>query len=234
MTLYREFADDADLRSQYVYEAPMRVWHWLNALLVVVLTGTGYYIGTPLPSYTGDPSTVYVMGVIRFAHLAAAWLFTACWVLRLWWAVVGNAYARQVFLPTFWSRRWVAGLRYQIAWNLLLVRRARRYQGLNPLTQLMMLALFVVPSLVLILTGFAMYAEVSGHAGVIYTLFGWMTAITANTMDLHTIHRLAMWGVLVFMVCHIYAAVRDDITTRQTVVTTMLSGFRLFQNGDHR
>ena len=29
----------------YVYEAPLRLWHWVNALCIVVLCITGYLIG---------------------------------------------------------------------------------------------------------------------------------------------------------------------------------------------
>ena len=34
----------------YVYEAPVRIWHWVNALSITVLMITGYFIGSPLPS----------------------------------------------------------------------------------------------------------------------------------------------------------------------------------------
>ncbi len=32
----------------YVYEAPVRLWHWVNALAILVLMVTGYLIGSPL------------------------------------------------------------------------------------------------------------------------------------------------------------------------------------------
>ncbi len=36
--------------SVYVYEAPVRLWHWTNALCILVLIVTGYLIGSPLPA----------------------------------------------------------------------------------------------------------------------------------------------------------------------------------------
>jgi Ni/Fe-hydrogenase 1 B-type cytochrome subunit len=226
---YRPIGDDERISQIYIYEAPIRLWHWLNALAVVVLAVTGYFIGTPLPSYTGDPGIVYVMGWIRFLHLASGYLFAALWVLRLWWALVGNSFAHLLFVPPIWSRRWVAGLFNQVAWNLFLTRRSARYSGLNPLAHVAMLLMFVVPSAVLLVTGFGMYAEVAGPESWQYHLFAWMR-FTENTIDLHTLHRAAMWVMSTFVMIHVYVAVREDIVSRQSMVSTMLSGFRLFKN----
>lgn len=92
-----------------------------------------------------------------------------------------------------------------------------------------MQVMFVAPSAVLLLTGYAMYAEVAGHESILYALFGWLTVLTPNTIDFHTVHRLCMWVVAGFVVIHIYTAVREDIISRQSMVSTMLSGYRLFK-----
>ena len=63
------------VRSIYVYEAPVRLWHWINALAMVVLAVTGYFIGKPLPTMPGEASDNFLMGYIRFAHFAAAYIF---------------------------------------------------------------------------------------------------------------------------------------------------------------
>ena len=79
----------------YVYEAPVRAWHWINALSITVLLITGYFIGAPLPSLPGEASDHYVMGYIRFAHFAAAYIFVVGFIFRIYWAIVG--------MP-FWNR----------------------------------------------------------------------------------------------------------------------------------
>ena len=38
----------------YVYEAPVRVWHWVNALSITLLAITGYLIANPLPTLSGE------------------------------------------------------------------------------------------------------------------------------------------------------------------------------------
>lgn len=46
----------------YVYEAPVRLWHWINASCILVLAITGFLIGTPLPSTPGEASANFLMG----------------------------------------------------------------------------------------------------------------------------------------------------------------------------
>jgi len=226
---YHDITARKDITQIYVYEARMRIWHWTNALTVLILSVTGYLIGTPLPSFAGDPSVTYVMGTIRLIHLTCGYIFAALWMLRIWNAVVGNIYARQLFVIPFWRTSWVDGLRYQIFWNLFIPEPARRYKGLNPLAHVFMVLMFVLPSIVLLITGFGMLAEVAGHDSWQYHLFGWMRDFAVNTIDLHTVHRIAMWVIAWFVLAHLYSAIREDITSRQSMVSTMLSGFRQFK-----
>ena len=39
----------------YVFEVPVRIWHWIHALAITTLAITGYLIANPLPSMGGDP-----------------------------------------------------------------------------------------------------------------------------------------------------------------------------------
>ena len=38
--------------SVFVYEWPVRLWHWVNALCILVLIVTGWFIASPLPTMT--------------------------------------------------------------------------------------------------------------------------------------------------------------------------------------
>ena len=43
-------------RTVYVYQAPVRLWHWLNAAAMTVLFVTGYLIASPPASLSGEAS----------------------------------------------------------------------------------------------------------------------------------------------------------------------------------
>ena len=76
-------------KSVYVYEAPVRLWHWINAASITVLALTGYFIGKPLPTMPGEASANYLMGYIRFAHFTAGYLLAVGLIGRAYWALVG-------------------------------------------------------------------------------------------------------------------------------------------------
>ena len=46
----------AGILPTYVWKLPVRIWHWVNALCMVVLAVTGYFIGSPPPSSAARPA----------------------------------------------------------------------------------------------------------------------------------------------------------------------------------
>ena len=80
----------------------MRLWHWVNALAMVTLFVTGYLIGSPPASVTGEASAHFQMGYIRFAHFAAGQTMAAVFCCRIYWAFVGNKHSSQIFYMPFW------------------------------------------------------------------------------------------------------------------------------------
>jgi Ni/Fe-hydrogenase 1 B-type cytochrome subunit len=216
------------LRSVYVYEAPVRIWHWINALAMVVLAVTGYFIGKPLPSMPGEASANFLMGYIRFAHFAAAYIFAIGMILRVYWAFVGNYHAREMFwLPIFRAYYW-KGFLSVIKWYLFLITRPTRYLGHNPVARLAMF-LYMLMSVFMIVTGFALYAEGKQSGSWPDVLFGWVIPFMGQSLDVHNWHRLGMWSMIVFVVIHIYSAIREDIMGRASIVSTMISGHRTFK-----
>jgi len=220
------------LQTVYVYEAPVRLWHWVNALAIVVLCVTGYFIGSPLPSLSGEASQHFLMGYIRFGHFAAGQVLAVFLLLRAYWAIVGNKYSRQLFHLPFWNKTWIWGIFYELKWYMFLVKDPKKYIGHNPLAHVAMFT-FMLFSIFMICTGFALYSEGEGIDSWQGRLFGWVFNIFPNSQDVHTYHHLGMWAVVVFVIVHVYAAVREDILSRQSMISSMVSGERLFRDDLH-
>lgn len=215
----------------YVYEAPIRLWHWINALAIVVLGITGYFIGSPLPTLSGEPSDHFLMGYIRFAHFAAAYILIIGFIGRIYWAFVGNSHAREIFLPPIFRRAFWSGVLHETKWYLFLSKEPRKYTGHNPLAVLAMHIMFVWGIIFMIITGFALYGEGTGPGSWAHSLFTvWVIPLFGQSMDVHTWHHFGMWLIVLFVMIHIYVAIREDIMSRQTLVSSMISGWRSFRD----
>jgi Ni/Fe-hydrogenase 1 B-type cytochrome subunit len=227
----RAVAKAASIKSVYVYEAPVRLWHWINALSIVVLGVTGYFIASPLPTMPGEASDHYLMGYIRFVHFAAGYVFAVGLLGRLYWAVVGNHHARELFtLPIFSGAYWREVLT-MLKWYAFLIPRPSRYVGHNPLARAAMFFGFFFLTLFMIVTGFALYGEGTQAGSWSHTLFtSWVIPLFGQSQDVHTWHHLGLWGMLIFVILHVYAAIREDIMGRQSIVSTMISGHRTFKD----
>ncbi len=217
------------VKSVYVYEAPVRIWHWINALAITVLIVTGYFIGSPLPTQPGEAYNTFLMGYIRFSHFAAAYIFAVGLLGRIYWAFVGNHHARELFsVPIFQKVYWCEMLS-MLKWYAFLSPRPNRYVGHNPLARFAMFFIFFLTSVFMLFTGFALYGE-SETGSWQLALFGWVIPLMGDSQTVHTYHHLGMWFIVCFIIFHVYAAIREDIMGRQSIVSTMISGYRTFKD----
>ncbi len=226
----QQLAEAQSIRSVYVYELPVRLWHLVNALAIVVLAVTGWLIASPLHSPSGEASSHYLMGYIRFAHFAAGYVLAVGLLGRIYWAFVGNWYARELFwVPLFqwayWQDVWA-----MLKWYGFASRQPGQYIGHNPLARLAMFFLFLLPLVFMLLTGFALYAEGQQVGSWFEGIFGWVIPLFGSSQDVHTAHHLGMWSVFCFIIVHVYAAVREEILGRSSMVSTMVSGHRTFKD----
>ncbi len=226
----REFARAHSIKSVYVYEAPVRIWHWINALAITVLAVTGYFIGSPLPTQPGEASANFLMGYIRFAHFASGYVLTVGLLGRVYWAVVGNHHARELFWVPIFQRAYWSELFGMLKWYAFLAPRPGRFVGHNPLARFAMVFGFLLLAVFMIVTGFALYGEGAQMGSWQERMFGWVIPLFGQSQDVHTWHHLGMWGLVVFAIVHIYAAIREDIMGRSSIVSTMISGHRTFKD----
>ena len=215
----------------YVYQAPVRLWHWVNAIAIVVLCLTGYFIGSPPPAVHGEASDSFLFGWIRYLHFSAAYILIVGILLRIYWAFVGNHHARQIFLPRVWKGTFWKELGHEIKWYAMIAKEPMKYVGHNPLAALVMHIMFVWGIVFMIFTGLALYGEGTGMGSWQYNLFSsWLIPLFGQSQDVHTWHHLGMWVIICFAIVHIYAAVREDIMSRQSIISSMFSGWRTFRD----
>ena len=220
------------LSTVYVYEAPVRLWHWVNALSIVILCITGYFIGSPLPTLSGEASSHFLMGTIRFVHFSAGYVLAIGFLGRIIWAFFGNKYARELFTFRFWSPTFWRGLFAEVQWYAFIKPRPLKFVGHNPLAQFFMFWVMVVGLAFMIVSGFALYSEGAGPGSWQDRMFGWVIPLVGGSMQLHTLHHLGMWMIILFVIIHVYSVIREDIMSRQTMISAMTNGYRSFRDDD--
>lgn len=214
----------------YVYEKPVRLWHWLNALALVVLAVTGYLIGTPPVVTEGEAGGSFVFGYIRFAHFSAGYVLAVGLLGRVYWAAAGNQYARQLFLPEVHRWTWWQGVWHELLWYLFLVSEPHKHVGHNPLASLAIFVFFVLGSVFMIATGFALYGEGLGSGSWADRWFGWVIPWLGGSQAVHSWHHLGMWYLVVFSAVHVYIVIREQYASRQSMTTTMIDGWRTWKD----
>jgi len=222
--------DPANQKAVYVFEAPVRLWHWVHTFSFLTLAVTGYLIANPLPSLAGEASDHFLMGNIRLIHFISAYVFAIGFAVRIYWALVGNRYAREIFYLPFWQLEWWKGLFYELRFYLFLTRRQHKTLGHNALAQTAMFFLNTLMTLFMIGTGFALYGEGLGGGSWADQGFGWIIPLLGGSEATHNWHNMGMWIMLTFVIIHIYMAVRADIIGRESSISTIVGGWRLFKD----
>jgi Ni/Fe-hydrogenase 1 B-type cytochrome subunit len=217
--------------SVYVYEAPVRLWHWINAFAIATLCVTGYLIGSPPPAVGGEAYDNFQFGWIRYIHFSAGYVLLVGFLFRMYWAFAGNSHARQIFMPEVWKPRFWEEVAHEIKWYLFIAKSPMKYTGHNPLAVLVMHVVLVWGTIFMIVTGLALYGEGTGMGSWQHTFFSsWVIPLFGQSQDVHTWHHMVMWAIICFVIVHIYAAVREDIMSRQTIISSMFSGWRTFRD----
>jgi len=214
----------------YVWEAPVRLWHWVMMFAMFVLIATGFFIGVPPPTVPGEASENFLFGYIRFAHFAAGYIFAVFFVLRVYWAIVGNKYAREIFIVPFslLTAKFWKGLINDVLFYLYVKKEPGSYEGHNPLAAVAMFFMYLLGTVWMILSGFALYGEGAGMGSWQFRFFtSWLQPLVGDSQQLHTYHRLGMWYLIIFSMAHMYMVVRQDVFTKETIISTMVNGWRV-------
>ncbi|WP_071394478.1 Ni/Fe-hydrogenase, b-type cytochrome subunit [Bacillus tuaregi] len=213
-----------DVVKVYVWELPVRIFHWLNAIAIFLLMVTGLFIGNPIIGASVHEEAYYsfVMGWVRYIHFFAAFLFSVNLLFRLYWTLKGNKFSTSnPFKASFWKETLET-----VKYYLFLKNKKPHYVGHNPLAQLSYWIFIGLGSIIMILTGFSMYVEPQPES-FIGKIFAWVPSIFGgSSYDVRSWHHIAAWGFMVFVVVHIYMAFREDYMQRNGTMSSIFTGYK--------
>ena len=217
-------------RRVYLWEWPVRIYHWITAAAVTVLAGSGLLIGAPVAFMsTHDASGGYWFGTVRFFHFAAAYLFFFALVLRVYWLFVGNSHARwTAFVPVGRFGQFTKDTWNVIRTDVLQLKKPPLdFVGHNPVAATTYFVIFLL-SVFQIATGFALYAPMSGSW--LPGLFAWVSPFMGGDANLRIWHHAGTWAFLLFAVVHVYLVLFHDIVESRGELSSMVGGSRFVEH----
>jgi Ni/Fe-hydrogenase 1 B-type cytochrome subunit len=218
-----------DIVRVYVWEAPVRITHWLIALSIAVLSVTGFYIGYPFVTVSGPAGASFVMGWMKVIHAYAAGVFIGAVVVRVIWMFTGNKYARwDKFIPVHRSRR--HGFWPTIKFYLFALRKPPGFVGHNPVagaTYTLVFGLYFIA----IFTGLVMRGA-SADVGSPVAWFGSLAPLVGGLQIARWIHHVVMWLLLGFAVHHVYSGVLMSTVEANATMESIFSGYKFVPRED--
>ena len=216
-------------RRIYVWELPVRFYHWLNALCVAALIATGYLIGTPLAlSYSAEAYQQYTFGWIRFLHFVAAFIFFFNFLVRIYWGFAGNRYARWTnFLPFRKAQVQEMGevLKVDVLQTQLRGRISVGHNALAGFIYFLSFLAFLFQSV----TGFALYSSMS--SSLLPRLFRWIVPLMGGDFAVRQWHHAFMWFFVAFAIVHVYLVFYHDYIEGRGTTSSMVGGWK-FERDD--
>ena len=218
--------ENSERKAVYEFSIGLRLTHWLRAISIVVLVGTGFYLSYVFqsPISTGEPVN-FMQAKYRFVHEVAGFLLIACVVFKTYLFFTDKVSKKE--LASFGNlldlKMWVE----QIKFYLFLGKHPKIKGVYNPL-QFASYILFYLVIAGIILTGLILYVHVyhDGLGGMLYSILRPIEAMFGGLAEVRTWHRILMWAIIVFVVVHIYMAVFNAVKGKDGALDAIFSGYK--------
>ena len=219
----------SDIVRVYVWEAPVRITHWLIALAIAVLSVTGFYIGYPFVTVSGRAGQHFVMGWMKVIHAWAAYVFIGAVLVRVVWMFTGNKYARwDKFIPVHTSRR--RGFGPTVWFYLFMRRKPPGFVGHNPVAGATYTLVFGLYFLA-IATGLVLRGASADVDSPLRWLASW-APLFGGLQLARWIHHVVMWLLLGFAVHHVYSGVLMSTIEANATMESIFSGYKFVPRED--
>lgn len=223
----------SQIKAEYEFSIGLRLTHWIRAVSIVILVGTGFYLSYVFqsPVQTGEP-TNFMQAKYRFVHQAAGFILIACIIFKVYLFLFDKVSSkeRRSFLDIFNIRLWIEQLKFY----MFLGKHPHLKGVYNPL-QFVTYFFFYLVMLGIILTGLILYTHTyhGGLGGILYNLLRPLEAALGGLAEVRTYHRILMWVILIFVPVHIYMAIFNAIKGKDGALDAIVSGYKFVKEEKH-
>lgn len=203
---------------QAVYEHPwlVRFSHWVNAIALFVMVGSGLQIFRAFPSFGAKipqkdllswPKAFAIGGWLGGGlqwHLTFMWIYVGTGLLYIGYEIVSGNYRQVLFLPKDIPGVWPMVRRYFLFGPKPLVAEAY-----NPLQKLAYTSAILL-GVLSVLTGFAVWKPIQ---------FSWLAWLMGGFHLARVWHFLVMWAILLFVLGHLVMVVLHGWSNFMSMLT---------------
>ncbi len=216
-----------DMKRIYVWQLPVRLFHWINAVSIAVLAVTGYIIGNPPAIQSSSEAfSSYWFGTVRFVHFVFAFIFFFNFVYRIYFGFVSNRFAKwNTFIPH--KKEHFEEILKVIKIDVLQIsQEPLKAIGHNALAGFMYFLTFLV-FLFQAITGFGLYAAMSNSW--FPQLFDWIVPLMGGDAYVRVWHHIMMWFFIIFAMIHVYLVFYHDYVEGRGTLSSMVGGWKFIE-----
>lgn len=218
--------EDEHIGRDLEYSALYRWQHWIRALSIIILVATGFYLAvpfvTPVPA---DEPTNFMYSLFRSWHIIVGFIFITAILLKSYLFVFAKKHVNErdalkdVINPVVWVK--------QMGFYLLISKHPKLKGVYNPMQFVAYVGFYVV-ALGLIITGLILFVHVhhEGLGGLLYEPMRNIEVMLGGLAVVRELHHILMWGVILFVVIHVYIAVYNAIFIREGTIDAIISGVK--------
>jgi Ni/Fe-hydrogenase b-type cytochrome subunit len=187
-------------RAVYEHPLPVRLCHWLNAISLFVMIGSGLQIFRAFPSFGAKipqkdllnwPRSFAIGGWLGGAlqwHLTFMWIYLATGLVYLGYQIFSGNYKQVLF-----TRRDIPGVWPMVKHYFFFGPKPPQHEAYNPLQKHAYTSAIALGALS-VLTGFAVWKPVQ---------FSWLAWLMGGFHWARLLHFLIMWAILAFVFGHL-------------------------------
>ncbi|MEN8186625.1 MAG: Ni/Fe-hydrogenase, b-type cytochrome subunit [Bacteroidota bacterium] len=212
----------------YVWEIPVRLFHWLTVLAMIALIITGFIIADP-PAINEnvEPSQSFKFGIVRFIHFTSGFVLVANFLFRVYWSFVGNRFAKWTnFIP--FTKAGIKNIIHVLKVDILLLKDKEHKLSNISIGHNMMASfsyfMMTIVFLIQLSTGFALMSQTSDFWFTEF--FSWVLPLLGGDITVRYIHHFLTWIFLAFILVHVYLVFFHDYVEARGETSSMLSGYK--------
>jgi Ni/Fe-hydrogenase b-type cytochrome subunit len=200
--IVRQKGEETEFTGRAVYEHPLiiRLCHWVNAISLLVLVGSGLQIFRAFPSFGAKipqedllhwPKAFAIGGWLGGAlqwHLTFMWIYIATGVVYLCYQVFSGNYRQVLF-----TRRDFSGVWPMVRHYFFFGAKPEQHEAYNPLQKQAYTAVILL-GILSVISGLAIWKPVQ---------FSWLAWLMGGFHWARLWHFVVMWAMLAFVFGHL-------------------------------